>query len=86
MVANFRIYLHFERATSHTMNLIPQLIADVNRVLDCQGHGSRAKLAQWLQVRPQRLNDWIKGHKEPSGEHALKLKSWLDGKHSDEDT
>lgn len=62
--------------------LLPQLIADVNRVLDAQGHGSRVKLAQWLQVRPQKLNDWLKGHAKPSGEQALKLKAWLDVKPS----
>lgn len=68
------------------MNLLPQLIADVIAVLDCQGHGSRAKLAAWLQVRPQKLNDWLKGKTAPNGEHTLQLRTWLDGKPSKEPT
>lgn len=57
--------------------LLPQLLAQVISELDRQGYGSRKALAEWLQVRPQKINDWIAGNYAPNGESALQLQAWL---------
>lgn len=57
--------------------LLPQLMAQVKAELDRQGYGSKKRLAEWLQVRPQKLNDWLAGVYLPNGESTLQLLAWM---------
>lgn len=67
--------------THNMKDLLPQLMAQVKAELDRQGYGSRKALAEWLQVRPQKINDWLTGVYLPNGESALQLQTWLNSKH-----
>jgi hypothetical protein len=57
--------------------LLPQLMAQVKAELDRQGYGSKKRLAAWLQVRPQKINDWLTGVYLPNGESTLQLLAWM---------
>jgi transcriptional regulator with XRE-family HTH domain len=56
-------------------NTIEQLIRSV-RILTGK-RGDRVKLARTLGVLPQRLNDWLSGKQEPSGQTTLALLNWV---------
>lgn len=54
------------------------LMLAVNRRLQILGHGSKARLAEWLEVRPAHLSRWLTGTVTPDAEHALAMQEWLD--------
>jgi transcriptional regulator with XRE-family HTH domain len=57
------------------MSLVQGVIAKVKAATEARG--SRSRLAGYLGVPPQRLNDWLSGEHEPSAETALRLLDWV---------
>jgi len=60
-----------KKATPH----LDKLLA---RVLRATSHyGEKSNLARFIGVPPQRVNDWLNGGFEPSGETTLLLLEWV---------
>lgn len=42
------------------------------------GIASASDLAEFIKSPPQRINEWINGHKEPRAEKTLEIKNWIE--------
>jgi transcriptional regulator with XRE-family HTH domain len=43
-----------------------------------EARGKKAELARWLSVPLPRISEWLSGGREPGGETALRLLSWVE--------
>jgi transcriptional regulator with XRE-family HTH domain len=50
---------------------LPELLSRVRTLT--REYGSRQKLAKKLKIKPQQLNAWLAGAKEPGGDYTLKI-------------
>lgn len=56
----------------------PKLQALISRVRKATSkHGERVKLADYLGVPKQTINDWLSGRVSPNGETTLRLLAWV---------
>ena len=60
-----------KKATPH----LDKLFARVKRATSL--YGEKSNLARFIGVPPQRVNDWLNGSCEPSGETTLLLLEWV---------
>ena len=56
---------------------LDELLAQLRAWAESAPHGEQKKLAQWLEVPPQRVSDWISGRKLPNARDALRLQTFL---------
>jgi transcriptional regulator with XRE-family HTH domain len=79
-------------AVSSPVQQLPFTIQNLRERLNriARAMGSQAELAHSLdlgnrsKVSPQRLNDWLKGRVEPSGDTALRLLAWVQAKEAEQ--
>ena len=56
---------------------LDELLAQLRAWAAQAPHGEQRRLAQWLEVPPQRVNNWINGRKLPNARDALRLQTFL---------
>jgi len=61
------------------------LLARVARATAAQ-RGKQAALAAFLKVSPSRVSEWVRGVKEPGGDYALRLLSWVTAEEAQQKT
>lgn len=62
---------------------VKELIAKLNRFCQLQ---SQVAVASALGVSPQKLNDWLRGRREPGGNAVLRLLQWVQAEETKQTT
>ena len=65
-----------ESISSGVKPIMPKLLERLRKAT--AERGQQAKLAETLGVSPQKVNDWLSGRVEPSGETTLRLLHWVE--------
>jgi hypothetical protein len=63
-----------DKSAMHPVAAPEDLIAEILRLTE--ERGAKAKLARFLQVSRQRLNEWLSGRSKPSARYLLLLLNW----------